>query len=69
MSEYLKLLADIKSCPKTYQSNYARVYASLVAEAASRGHISCLSVDGRNNGAWEITSSGTTFLMINGGCV
>ncbi len=69
MSDYLRVLMAIKSCPKTYQSNYARVNAGLVAEAASRGHISCLSADGRNNGAWEITSSGTTFLMVHGGCI
>lgn len=69
MSEYLKVLAAIKGCPKSFQSNYARNNASLVAEAASRGHISALSVDGRNSGAWEITASGTEFLHTNGGCL
>ena len=69
MSEYLRVLAALKSCPKTFQSNYVRNNASLVAEAASRGHISCLSADGRNAGAWEITSAGTTFLNVQGGCV
>ena len=56
MSEYLRVLAALKSCPKTFQSNYVRNNAALVAEAASRGHLSCLSMDGRNNGAWEITA-------------
>lgn len=69
MSEYLKVLQAIKGCPKTFQSNYVRNYSSLVAEAASRGHISCLGTDGRNNGAWEITASGTRFLKRMGGCV
>ncbi|UCS82766.1 HNS binding protein [Yersinia phage vB_YenP_Rambo] len=69
MSEYLKVLQAIKACPKTFQSNYVRNYSSLVAEAASRGHISCLGTDGRNNGAWEITASGTRFLKRMGGCV
>lgn len=69
MSDYIKVLQAIKSCPKTFQSNYVRNYAALVAEAASRGHISCIGVDGRNTGAWEITSLGTLFLQSMGGCV
>lgn len=69
MSDYLKFLSTIKSCPKTFQSNYARNYAGLVAEASSRGHISCLSMDGRNNGAWEITAKGVDFLKTYGGCL
>lgn len=69
MSDYLKVLQAIKSCPKTFQSNYVRNNAALVAEAASRGHISCLNVAGRNNGAWEITSQGVRFLKRMGGCV
>lgn len=69
MSDYLKVLQAIKSCPKTFQSNYVRNNASLVAEAASRGHISCLSADGRNTGAWEVTGEGIRFLVLMGGCV
>lgn len=69
MSDYLKVLQAIKSCPKTFQSNYVRNNASLVAEAASRGHISCLTTSGRNGGAWEITASGARFLKRMGGCV
>ena len=69
MSEYLKILAAIKSCPKSFQSNYVRNNASLVAEAASRGHLSCLTANGRNAGAWEITAAGVEFLNVNGGCV
>lgn len=69
MSEYLKVLAALKSCPKSFQSNYVRNNAAMVAEAASRGHISCLTTSGRNGGAWEITASGVEFLSINGGCL
>ncbi|UKH49703.1 hypothetical protein [Rahnella phage Sarma103] len=69
MGEYLRVLAAIKSCPKTFQSNYVRNNASLVAEAASRQHISCLSTDGRNAGAWEVTGAGVEFLKTMGGCV
>ena len=69
MSEYLRVLAALKSCPKSFQSNYVRNNSALVAEAASRGHISCLSVDGRNAGAWEVTGAGVLFLTKMGGCV
>lgn len=69
MSDYLKVLAAIKGCHKAFQSNYVRNNAALVAEAASRGHLSCLTVNGRNGGAWEITASGVKFLKANGGCV
>lgn len=69
MSEYLKVLAALKMCPKSFQSNYVRNNAALVAEAASRGHLSCLTVSGRNGGAWEITASGVKFLKVNGGCL
>lgn len=69
MSEYLKVLAAIKACPKTFQSNYARNNADLFAEAASRGHITCLGPDGRNNGAWEVSAAGVRFLKRMGGCV
>ena len=69
MSEYLRVLAALKSCPKSFQSNYVRNNSALVAEAASRGHISCLSVDGRNAGAWEVTGAGVWFLTKMGGCV
>lgn len=69
MSEYLKVLAALKQCPKSFQSNYVRNNAALVAEAASRGHLSCLTVSGRNGGAWEITASGVKFLKVNGGCL
>lgn len=69
MSEYLKVLAALKQCPKSFQSNYVRNNSAIVAEAASRGHISCLTVNGRNAGAWEVTSSGVRFLKKMGGCV
>lgn len=69
MDDYLKLLAEIKRCPKTFQSNFARNHCCLVAEAASRGHLSCLTADGRNGGAWEVTASGINFLSNYGGYV
>ena len=69
MSEYLRVLAALKSGPKYFQSNFVRNNSALVAEAASRGHVSCLSVDGRNAGVWEVTAAGVLFLTKMGGCV
>lgn len=68
MDDYLRILATVKSCPKSFQSDFCRGNSSLVAEAASRNHISCLGVDGRNVGCWEITASGVKFLKATGGC-
>ena len=69
MSAYLRVLAALTSCPKTFQSNYVLKNAALVAEAASRGHLSWLSMDWRKNGAWEITAEGVKFLNQHGGCL
>lgn len=69
MNDYIKVLQAIKSFPKSFQSNYVRNHAHLVAEAASRGHISCLSTSGINTGVWEVTTSGVFFLSSMGGCV
>lgn len=68
MSEYLKLLSAFKHYPRAFQANYCRHNANLVAEAASRGHITCLDAKGRSLGVWEITAQGTKFLNQNGGC-
>lgn len=69
MNEYLKVLAHIKNNPITFKSNYARERASLIAEAASRGHLTCLNSSGLNCKCWCISTSGTKFLNKNGGCV
>lgn len=69
MGEYMRVLATLKSCPKTFKSNYARDNAGLFAEAASRGHITCIGADGRNQGAWEISCAGLRFLKKMGGAV
>ncbi len=69
MNDYLKILATIKRCPKTFQSNYVRNNSALVAEAASRGHLTSLNTKGQNSGCWEITALGTSFLNVHGGCV
>ena len=50
MSEYLKVLWELKKQARTYQSDFVRSRIALVNEAASRGHISCVSVAGKNMG-------------------
>lgn len=69
MDDYLKVLAHIKSYPKTFQSNYVRNNSAVIAEAASRQHITSLGVNGRSKGVWEITYAGTAFLKTYGGTV
>lgn len=66
MDKYLGFLEEIKRYPRTYQSNYARNNAMYVAEAASRGHITCLDGRARSMGAWHITASGTELLHTHG---
>ncbi|KPA96911.1 hypothetical protein PF70_03067 [Pseudomonas asplenii] len=69
MSEYLRILYAIKKEARTYQSDFYRKNASLVSEAASRGHISCVSTSGRNMGYWSLTTKGQLFLSEHGGAV
>jgi hypothetical protein len=66
MDEYLKFLFQIKMEPRTFKSNFARDHASLVAEAASRGHLTCLNGAGINSGLWVLTSRGTRLLKQHG---
>lgn len=62
MDSYLAFLVSIMRMPRTFQSNHARNSAKLVAEAASRGHITCLCGKAKNTGVWQITSTGTKLL-------
>ena len=69
MTEYLKVLWELKKQARTYQSDFVRQRIALVNEAASRGHISCVSVAGKNMGVWSLTTSGQTFLSTYGGAL
>lgn len=64
MNNYLSVLQHILNIPQTYQSNHFRGNAGIYAEAASRGHISCMQC-GKNIGRWCITSKGRLFLHEN----
>ncbi len=64
MNDYIKVLKAIELQPKAFQGNHFRRHAPLYAEAASRGHISCL-IDGINTNLWRISLSGKSFLICN----
>ena len=61
MNEYIKLIKEILFQPRAFQSDYCRYNAYLVAEAASRGHISCV-VQGERKNRWYVTKKGLGFL-------
>lgn len=69
VSEYLKVLWELKKQARTYQSDFVRSRIALVNEAASRGHISCVSVAGKNMGVWSLTTAGQLFLSEHGGAL
>lgn len=69
MNEYLKVLWEIKKQARAYQADFVRSRIALVNEAASRGHISCLSTAGKNMGFWSLTTKGQQFLAEHGGAV
>lgn len=61
MYKYLELLSYLSVSPKELQSDYVRYNAKLIAEAASRGHITCI-VFGVPTNKWFITNKGRKFL-------
>lgn len=62
MNKYLSMLRMVSSEVKTLQSDYVRANVFLVAEAASRGHISSIS-NGKSYNRWFLTLSGHKFLI------
>ncbi|MDF2397070.1 hypothetical protein GV819_15875 [Pseudomonas sp. Fl5BN2] len=69
MGDYILMLYAIKKEARTFQSDFYRRHAALVSEAASRGHISCISTSGKNMGYWSLTTAGQMFLADFGGAV
>lgn len=64
MNKYLFVLRQIATSEKTLQSDFVRGNARLIAEAASRGHISSLNINTQIfDNRWFITLAGTKFLM------
>lgn len=62
MDEYLRFLFLVNREPRTFKSNFARENAVLVAEAASRGHLTALDGCGVCAGHWQVTSRGVRLL-------
>ena len=67
MYHYLEILNYIRLNQPKLKSDFARLEAYLVAEAASRGHITTV-VAGRAAFRWYITKEGIEFLNDNRGC-
>ena len=61
MNHYLEILNYIRLTQPKLKSDFARLEASLVAEAASRGHITTV-IAGRATFRWYITEEGLKFL-------
>lgn len=58
MTEYVNFLKYIKLFTPKFQSDYCRYNAKLVAEAASRGHISCIDWNHQATSKWKLTHLG-----------
>lgn len=57
MHKYLMLLGYIKAHSPKLQSDFCRYTAKLIAEAASRGHITCF-LYGKPTNKWHLTMDG-----------
>ncbi|AJT60829.1 hypothetical protein [Ralstonia phage phiITL-1] len=57
MNDLIKVCTAIHQDPKAFQSDYARKHAYHIAEAASRGLITCITM-GLNRGKWFVTQAG-----------
>lgn len=61
MNEYLKVLHALYVKPRHLQSDFARYNAKIIAEAASRGHITSL-LAGIATNKWYVTIKGAEIL-------
>lgn len=57
MHKYLMLLGYIEAHSPKLQSDFCRYTAKLIAEAASRGHITCF-LYGKPTNKWYLTMDG-----------
>lgn len=65
MNALLNLLIELQRDPKAFQSDWARANAYHVAEAASRGYITCIQ-QGINRGKWYVALKGSRLLNKEG---
>lgn len=57
MHKYLMLLGYVEAHSPKLQSDFCRYTAKLIAEAASRGHITCF-LYGKPTNKWHLTMDG-----------
>lgn len=65
LNKYLDMLCQMMQKQYTLQSDFARENAFMVAEAASRGHISSV-LSGTATNAWYVTAKGFNLLKKEG---
>lgn len=65
MNELIKTITGVRRYMPTFQSNFSRKKAHHIAEAASRGYITCIDT-GINQGKWMVTQAGLKFLEEQG---
>lgn len=65
MNHYIETLIYVRFNPVKFQADFARSHARHIAEAASRGHITCVT-NGVNRGNWMLSNKGVSFLSHNG---
>lgn len=55
MNKYISFLKYIEQNNPKFQSDFCRENAKLIAEAASRGHITCLNYCSEAANYWKLT--------------
>lgn len=65
LNKYLETLCKMMNKQYTLQSDFAREHAFIIAEAASRGHISSV-LSGTVTNAWYVTAKGFKLLKKEG---
>lgn len=65
LNKYLETLCKMMNKQYTLQSDFAREHAFIIAEAASRGHISSV-LSGTATNAWYVTAKGFKLLKKEG---
>lgn len=65
LNKYLETLCKMMQKQYTLQSDFAREHAFIIAEAASRGHISSV-LSGTATNAWYVTARGFKLLKKEG---
>lgn len=65
LNKYLETLCKMMHKQYTLQSDFAREHAFIIAEVASRGHISSV-LSGTATNAWYVTAKGFKLLKKEG---